>query len=835
MKPILHSCFFALFLFCLISQAGATGLAPGKTSLSGKILDKTTHAPIAGATLYINELKTGTASAADGSYRIDNLPQIKVLIQVKYLGYKTLLETIDLNSTTTRNFEMEPSITEVNEVVITGMSKNTEIKRSPVPIIVVDQKFLEQNLGTNIIDGISRVPGVNAVTTGPNVSKPFIRGLGYNRVLTLFDGTRQEGQQWGDEHGVEVDEYGIDRIEIIKGPASLTYGSDAMAGVVNLIPANPPPSGIIRGELFNNYQSNNGLIANSLMLEGNSNGFTWRARASHKMAMDYQNKYDGRVYGTGYNETDASAFLGLNKQWGYSHLNFTLYDDLQEIPDGSRDSTTRQFTKQITEADLFRPIVPNSELNSYTIPTLHQHVQHYRVYSANSFILGEGKLELGLGFQQSVRREFDHPEAPDVAGLYLLLQTATYDIKYHLPEWKGFEATIGVNGMYQTNQNKGTEFIIPDYNQFDAGPFAFVKKSFSKLDVSGGLRYDNRSFSNSGMYVKTDAATGFNAQVQLPDTAGAKHPFSDYNHTFSGVSGSLGATYVFSDNFSVKANLARGFRAPNISEISANGVHPGTNLYQIGNPDFKPEFSLQEDIGAFFYSKHVSGSIELFNNNISNYIFDQKLQNVHGQDSVIVAGNQTFRYTAVNAQLYGGEFSLDIHPHPYDWLHFENALSVIYAMNKGAAGVQVPDDAKYLPFIPPLHTRSELLAEFKKKFKHFSGTFMKFEVEYYAKQDRAFLAYNTETVTPAYTLINAGIGTSLTNSAGRILFKFSIQGNNLADVAYQSHLSRLKYFEPYPNNTTGRSGIYNMGRNISVKLVVPFESVKKTNPDNSAS
>jgi iron complex outermembrane receptor protein len=711
-------------------------------------------------------------------------------------------------------------------VVITGMSKNTEIKRSPVPIIVVDQKYLEQNLGTNVIDGISHVPGVNAVSTGPNVSKPFIRGLGYNRVLTLFDGTRQEGQQWGDEHGIEVDEYSVDRIEIIKGPASLTYGSDALAGVVNLMPANPPPVGAIRGELFNNFQNNNGLIGNSLMMEGNQNGFTWRARASHKMATNYQNTIDGRVYGTGYTETDASAFLGLNKQWGYSHLNFTLYDDLQEIPDGSRDSITRKFTKQITEADLFRPVVPNNELNSYSIPTLHQHVQHYRVYSASSFILGEGKLELGLGFQQSIRREYNHPEAADVAGLYLLLQTCTYDVKYHFPDWKGIESTIGVNGMYQTNQNKGTEFIIPDYNQFDIGPFVFVKKSFNKLDISGGLRYDNRSFSNSGMYITTNPATGFNQQVQLPDTAGATHPFSNYKHTFSGASGSLGATYIFSDHFSVKANVARGFRAPNISEISANGVHPGTNLYQIGNPAFKPEFSLQEDLGLFFYSKHVSGSIELFNNNISNYIFDQKLQNSKGQDSVIVAGNQTFKFEAVDAQLYGGEFSLDIHPHPYDWLHFENALSVIYALNKGAAGVQVPDDAKYLPFIPPIHTRSELLAEFKKKFKHLSETFAKVEVEFYARQDRAFLAYNTETVTPSYTLLNAGFGGNITTSGGKTLFRISIQGNNLTDLAYQSHLSRLKYFEPYPNNPTGHSGIYNMGRNISFKLVIPFEARK---------
>jgi len=545
----LQKCFLLFLVVITLHLQATTKTYASKVTLKGKVTDKSNGQPIPGATIYIAELKSGTASAVDGTYSINDLPAIKVLVQVKSLGYKTLLENIDLSVITEKNFELETAITEVNEVVITGMSKNTEIKRSPVPIVVVDQKYLQQNLGSNIIDGISHVPGVNAVSTGPNVSKPFIRGLGYNRVLTLFDGVRQEGQQWGDEHGIEVDEYSVDRIEIIKGPASLTYGSDAMAGVVNLIPPNPARPGSIFGEVFNNYQSNNRLIGNSFMLAGNENGLAWRFRASHKMATNYENKIDGRVYGTGFQETDASAFVGINKQWGFSHLNITLYDDLQEIPDGSRDSLTRKFTKQITEADTVRPIVSNKELNQYQINTLHQHVQHYRVYSANTIILGEGKLEVGAGFQESIRREYSHPQAPDVPGLYLQLQTFSYDLKYHLPEWKGIETTVGVNGMYQENANKGTEFIIPDYKEFDIGPFAFVRKAFDKLDISGGIRYDNRSFSNSSMYVKQDASTGFGIQVQPPDTAGASHPFADYKHTFSGVSGSAGATYVFFRQF----------------------------------------------------------------------------------------------------------------------------------------------------------------------------------------------------------------------------------------------------------------------------------------------
>jgi iron complex outermembrane receptor protein len=541
---------------------------------------------------------------------------------------------------------------------------------------------------------------------------------------------------------------------------------------------------------------------------------------SHKQASNYQNRYDGRVYGTAFNETDFSAHIGLNKQWGYSDLNFSLFNDLQEIPDGSRDSTTRKFTKQITEEDTVRPIVSDAELNSYKIAVLHQHVQHYRLYSSNEFIIGEGKLSLILGYQQSMRREFSHPQYPDIPGLFLDLKTFTYDVKYSHSESNGWEGTIGFNGMYQRNTNKGTEFVIPDYNQFDIGPFVLITKTIGKLDLSTGARYDTRIFRNDAMYTRPDLQTGFDMQVSLPDTAQADHPFYSFNHTFSGLSASFGATYNITKKLIVKANIARGFRAPNIAEISANGVHPGSLIYQIGNTGFKPEFSLQEDLAISYISDHISGNLEIFNNNITNYIFNQKLLNHLGQDSVIIKGNQTFKFQQAKAQLYGWEAKIDIHP--YDWLHFENSISVVYTLNKGGNGIHITDSSKYLPFIPPLHTSTELRANIKSKSKHFGLLYLKIGMEYYAKQNRFYSADNTETPTPGYVLYNAGIGTDITNSKGKVLVSINILGNNITDVAYQSHLSRLKYFEEYPNNKTGRSGIYNMGRNISFKITVPL-------------
>ena len=797
------------------------GNNPVTGSLSGRLSEKKNGAALPAATVYISDLKIGAVADTAGYYRFKSLPSGTYLVEVHSVGFKSITRNVVINGDVVENFELTDNAVEESVVVVTGLSKATQVKHSPVPIVAISHDYLIRNMSTNVIDAIAKVPGVNALTTGPNVSKPFIRGLGYNRILTLYDGVRQEGQQWGDEHGIEVDQYGIEKIEVIKGPASLSYGSDALAGVVNLIPYQPAVEGKVMGNIMSEYQTNNGLIGASAMLAGTKNGFEWMGRLSHKTAADYSNKYDGRVYSTAFKETDFTLSAGMHGKWGYSHVNFALYDDLQEIPDGSRDSATRRFTKQITEADTIRPIVSNQELHAYKITDLHQHVQHYRFYLANNFTLGSGRLAVNVGYQRSVRREYSHPELASVPGLFLQMSTYSYDLKYYFAEKHGWNLSAGVNGMYQTNTStNGTEFIIPSYKQFDIGPFALLKKTFGKLDIAGGLRYDSRSFTNSALYTKTNPATGFDMPVYGADQQGANRAFADYSQQFSGWSGSAGATYNFNEKFSVKANMSRGYRAPNISEISSNGVHPGTNIYQIGNPGFKPEFSVQEDIGLAYASKFLVFTLSVFNNNLNNYIFNQRLLNAAGADSVIVAGNQTYKFQQGKAHLYGGELSIDIHP--LKPLHFENSVSVVYGNNKGVDPKLATDSNRYVPFIPPLHGISELRYDFESKAAHITHGFVKLQLALYAKQNRVYLTDNTETPTAGYNLVNAGVGGGITNGKGKLLFNLYFMGNNLFDVAYQDHLSRLKYFEPYPTDPRGRSGIYNMGRNFSVKVDVPL-------------
>jgi iron complex outermembrane receptor protein len=400
-KPFLLFLFYSFSGLQSMSQGGSRVLNSGSViigpgSLSGRITEKGKSMGIPGASVYIPDLKLGVVADSNGHYVFNSIPTGTYLIEIHSVGYKILTKNVTINGPTILNVELVDEFMEENPVVVTGLSKATQIKRSPIPIVAINHDYINTNLATNIIDAIAKVPGVSALTTGPNVSKPFIRGLGYNRILTLYDGVRQEGQQWGDEHGIEVDQYSIDRIEVIKGPASLTYGSDALTGVVNLIPSQPVPEGKILGDVLADYQTNNGIFGGSVMLGGTAKSFEWLGRISHKQATNYQNPVDGRVYNTAFNETDGGIYLGKHGSWGYSHLNISIFDDLQEIPDGSRDSASRKFTKQITEIDTLRPIVSEEELRSYSMNPLHQHVQHYRIYSTNNFSLGSSRIEINI-------------------------------------------------------------------------------------------------------------------------------------------------------------------------------------------------------------------------------------------------------------------------------------------------------------------------------------------------------------------------------------------------------------------------------------------------------
>ena len=819
--------FLLLLLLAVLRPARVVG-QPGAGAVHGTVREAGSGHPVPFASVAVPGTPTGSTADAEGRFRVA-VPAGSTELLVSAVGYVPRRWPVPADAAAPLVLELAAAPAALTEVVVTGVSRATEVRRSPVPIATLSRREINLNANTNVIDAAVRgIPGLSAVTTGPNVSKPFIRGLGYNRVLTLYNGLRQEGQQWGDEHGVEVDGYDIERVEVVKGPASLLYGSDAVAGVVNLLPALPSgPDGRLKGEALTEYQSNNGLLGQSLGLNYQQHGFQTSFRTSHRLAHDYRNRVDGLVYNTGFRELTLTGMAGLRKAWGSSHWYLTLYDNRQEIPDGSRDSLSRRFTRQVAESGLDdiknRPLVGPAELRDYATGPLHQRIRHYRVFTKTQLRLGGGELHLLLGAQQNRREEFNHPTAPAQPGLALALTTYTYDVRYHLPAWQGLEISLGSNGMGQLNRHRNaTDFPIPNYDLLDAGGFLLLKKPLGKLELSGGLRHDTRRVAWADFYVAPNPATGFDGAAG-PDAAGAARPFPAFRRRYQGLSASLGASYVATARLTLRANLARGYRAPNIPEIGSNGLDPGAHIVYLGNRDFQPEFSWQQDVGVLWHQPTLDASVEVFHNYVQHFIYQARLLNEAGQPVVIVPGNTTYQFQQAAARLYGLEASLNWRPAAWPWLALNTSVAFVNGQNADAPLLERQGPAaRYLPLIPPPRARSEVRATLPARPGRLQGTYLRATAEASARQTRFYAFDNTETATAGYALLGLGAGTTWSRRGGQPAAQLIVQVDNVFDTAYQAHLNRLKYFEYYAASANGRSGIYNPGRNVGVKVVVPF-------------
>lgn len=791
------------FFIVVFTLYASFGFAQSRViTFSGRVTDSLTGQPLSGASIYFTEARIGTLADQEGNFIVRNVPSGHHLIEVSHTGYSTAVDHVDLVNGSEKNFALQPAITEYQGVTVTGVTSATNSRQSPIPVTLIRRNQLLQTPSISIIDALARRPGVSQINTGPAISKPVIRGLGYNRVVVINDGIRQEGQQWGDEHGIEVDELSVNRAEILKGPASIMYGSDALAGVINLITNTPVTEGVARANLYTNYQTNNGLSGSNASFAGNKNGWNWNAYGSYKSAGDYRNRYDGRVLNSRFNERSFGGYFGVNKSWGFSHLIFSAFNQNVGLVEGERDSATGAFL--LNAGSVLERIATSGDLDSRALFIPNQNVRHYRLISDNSITMGRSRLKLNLGYQNNLRTEYGNPEDPEEKELFFDLKTINYNVQLRLPEKGTWEKTIGLNGMFQNNTNRGQEAIIPEYGLVDVGAFLFTQKTMNRATFTGGLRYDNRTIDSKRL------------------VEGGDIKFAPFRKQFSNVSGTAGISYYPNQKITIRANVAKGFRAPALPELASNGAHEGTNRYEFGQLELKSEKSIQGDLGADLNFAHFSFSVSGFYNRINDFIFYRRLQGAGGTDSIIDLNGEeleAFQYNQDNAKLYGLEASFDLHPHPLDWLHFENSLSLV----RGQFDEEV-DGSNNLPMIPAPRWNSELRANFPKWGDAFRNFYVTIEREKTFRQNHPFTGYNTETATRGYALLNAGFGADISGRSGT-LFSIHIAGNNLTDRAYQHHLNRLKYTAV--NNLTGRQGVFNMGRNFSVKVNIPLSFTLK--------
>jgi len=764
-----------LYMVVLLLSLSATTLFAAETiNFTGRVLDAHSKTGLPGASISIPDLRVSVITDANGEFNISSAPSRgSFLIQVRYIGYKTLTRTVDFSKSATLVFELEESVIEGKEIVITGSAFSSDNRQNSTSIATVTKEDLLYNPSTNIIDALSKVPGVSQITTGPAISKPVIRGLSANRVVTLNNGVKQQGQQWGDEHGIEIDQYSAERIEILRGPASLMYGSDALGGVINILDALPAPDGTIRGEFLSNYATNNGLSGTSLMLQGNNKGLVYRARGSYRNAYSYKTATE-YVPNSGFNETSFEGQIGLNKNWGYAHLDASSFRNNIGFYEPARNDAGLLVNED--------GLVPTDAQNrDRTIAFPKQDVRHYKLALNSNILFNSGSLRSTIGYQQNQRRELE--SAGEGAALYLNNYAYSYDFKYTLKETNGWASVFGISGEFIHSLNTSAEEqLIPDFDSQAYGGFAFLKKTWDKNTFNIGARLDYRKLNSYAF-------------------EGEEVSFAPINNEFTNLSAALGYTHEFNEALSFKANAGTAFRGPNIAELSSNGVHEGAFRFEVGNPNLKQERSNQFDASFEYGDEYFSASVGGFLNSINNYIYynsSGEFIDVDGTDYPV------FNFVQNDALLRGVEASLTLHP--VSFIHFENAFAFTRATNRSTK--------QSLPFIPAATLRNEF--RYEPKVPGTSHSYISIGLDNFFKQSKvdAF-----ETTTSGYTLLNAAVGTTLRIGKKQDLTIY-VAGRNLLNKAYYDHLSRFKPGRLSEEDPT--FGIYNAGRNITFGFRLPF-------------
>tara|TARA_B110000914_G_scaffold226037_1_gene248826 strand:+ start:2250 stop:4274 length:2025 start_codon:yes stop_codon:yes gene_type:complete len=645
---------------------------------------------------------------------------------------------------------------ELDEIVL-SLPFNQTLGKSVIKVDKIIFNDLNPILQQYISKSISKLPGVSIISTGPGISKPSIRGLSYDRVVVYSQGVRLENQQWGDEHGIGVSTSGINSIEVIKGPSYVLYGSDAMGGVLYIEPERY--SNDFSVDYMGFYNSNYNGITNNLGIKGSSGKFSYLARANMVDNQSFSTP-DGEVENTWFKENDIQAGLKYETEKFSSDLRLSMnFSELglphMEEGDDDHDDHDEEGHDDHDE---------EGHEDHY------QELSHTTLTWVNTFDLGnDHELNVTLGRQLNDRKEFggheeeeghdDHEEEghegheEGEAELDMELSTNTLDISLVMPQSENLNLTIGANILSQENKNFGHEELIPDAEKKDFGLYALGQITMENGAALLGVRYDNRSISS--------------------DMGSAD--FSNFN-------GSVGIKRDF-ENSSLRFNIGSGYRAPNLIELFADGVHHGTFRYEKGNVNLVAEKSFQTDISFDINNEDSSVSFNLFYNDISDYIYISPSRDR-------MDGFAVFNYMQQDSELYGGEISFDKKT-GFDWLSYNTSLEYIFAESA---------DGEALPFISPLTFNQVFNIDFSSNYS--------FEIDFLAKAKQGRVSMFEEE-TDGYSILNLS-GNWMTSFLENDLNIFwSV--NNVFDKEYYDHLSRFK-----------TAGIEEMGRNISVGLKYKF-------------
>ncbi|TGN16933.1 TonB-dependent receptor [Leptospira idonii] len=756
--------------------------------------------PIENAKLFLQETKQTSSVDKQGSFEYQHLPPGTYTLFVSAGGFQPETTTIDLKDKDEKiTIILLPSNLEFQSINVTAKSNLADFLNSPQSTTVVKGRQLQRQRGENIATTLQNTPGVSALTTGAGSAKPVIRGLSGQRVLVMSDGVRQEDQQFGDDHTVDLDAFGISQVEVVKGPGSVLYGSDALGGVVNVIrnkaPTKKDGAPTLAGTMSYNGFSNNKQDAGDLSLYGynhNSN-IGYRVQANDRKAGRISTP-NGIIPNTGFTESNKSVSVGTDGAWGNIYL----------------DSFRREFKQDLYDN-------PNENPGAQ----VSQSVIHDKNHLHSFFIFALGNLEVDAGYQRNNRREIpdkniyvpiqktlldstisDFTKAYNIyqvnqfrteQGLNLSLDTGTLDVKFHHKPILGWKGTIGVSGMNQKNATRGTEPLIPGYLLINLAGFLLEEYKLGDFTFSGGLRADKRSVD-----IKANTDLGVSEETK----------------NFSATTGTLGSVWRFSKPLSLILNVGKGFRSPTPFELYSNGVHEGTGRFETGKNQLKPETSVNYDTALRYASSKIQAEVTFFQNTIQDYIYSVS-QGKYDEESRL----PVYQYRQDRAVLTGGEFFIQAEltknismnggidllkgsvykkVDPSTFLTIEDTdLSLIYNDLQ----------TKALPRMAPNRSRlgfrfsKEELFSLQKPYLSVSGRFISSQ----------YRVDKLETTTAGYNLYDIGFGfeiPSLNNEAEPATFDFAVM--NVFNKAYVDHMSRYKDYALNP------------GINATFKLTIPL-------------
>lgn len=644
---------------------------------------------------------------------------------------------------------------ELKEVVVTGLKESRRLE-TVVNIQPLTTLEMREKGAFNISDGLSKIPGVSQLSTGLAISKPVIRGLYGNRILVLLSGLRFDNQQWQDEHGMGLSDIGIDRVELIKGPMAVLYGTDAVGGLINVIEEQRPEEGKLLLDINTRFHSNTLGTVNDFGIRGYRNNLWWRVRLGAESHADYSDGANVRALNSRSDGYYFKGTLGVKKgkltsennfHFSRNDFGFILGDILDFMDPDAR------WTRKL-----------NGPFHIVMLNVLS---------SRNKIALKNSLLKVDAGFQSNSRME---NEGGGKISLNMLLTTVLYHLEWIKPVSNNLEFILSQNTSYENNTNYGGRKIVPDAHMLEGSLGGFVKYSSGKVVVETGAGINNR-------WIKTLLTP----LVNSPDKGHNITPFSRFRVSFNALSG-VAVNPI--DGLNIKVNVATGLRAPNLAELSSNGLREGTYRYEIGDMHLKNEQNVNFDLS-------ITHTMPWFGYSLSGYVnmFDNFIYITPTAEEYL--GFRIYRYRQQNAIYAGAEGEVEFTPQgAVKGLGLTVAGSYIYSIGK---------DGNFIPFTPAPKVSPGLRyqRDISKVVKSF---FVRTGFDYVFQQNRVA---PEELPTPGYYLMNASIGSTF--AMKRVKLLVSVVGSNLLNAVYYDHLSRLKEF-----------GINNIGRNITVNISLPI-------------